>query len=402
MAGKLTELKCKSLLRTPGKYGDGDGLQFVVGPNQSAKWVLRYTAEGKRHEMGLGSYPRVGLRNARDQATAHANEIRQGKNPIFERVAKKAAIGVPTFGECASQYIANQRNGWNNSKHAQQWTNTIEQYCKPILTKPVDKVSREDVLDVLLPIWVNINETASRLRGRIEKVLGYAIAARYRTDANPASYKGGLEYLLPKVKRFVKHQPSLPWSEMPEFWSDLRSKKGIAKDALLFLILTAARSGEVRGMTWQEVNIENAIWTVPGHRMKLKVTHTVPLSPAAIEILKSQNFGSPDDYVFCLRPNTPLSDMTLSAVIKRLNKSKEEQSKKSYQDLDGRNASPHGFRSSFRMWAAEASSYPRDVAEFALAHKLPDEIEAAYQRSTLFMKRVELMNDWGGVVTASK
>ncbi len=394
MAKKLTELKCKSLLKTPGKYGDGNGLQLVVGPNQSAKWVLRYTSTGKRHEMGLGSYPQVGLKEAREQAMAHSSEVRQGKNPISERAASRTATKMPTFGECAALYIANQRDGWRNEKHAQQWTNTIEQYCKPILNKPVNMVSQDDVLLVLLPIWAGVNETASRLRGRIEKVLGYAIAARYRSEGNPAIYKGGLEYLLPKVKRTVKHHPSLPWCETPEFWVNLRSQKGIAKDALAFLVLTAARSGEVREMTWQEVNFDKAIWTVPGHRMKLKVTHTVPLSSMAIDILKAQKQGGPDDFVFRLRRDTPLSDMTLAAVIKRMNKVQAGKDEKAYLDPDGREASPHGFRSSFRMWAAEASSYQRDVAEFALAHKLPDEVEAAYQRGTLFTKRVEMMKDW--------
>jgi integrase len=186
---------------------------------------------------------------------------------------------------------------------------------------------------------------------------------------------------------------------MQLFWRDLRSQQGIAKDALSFLILTSARSGEVREMVWREVDFENAIWTVPENRMKLGVTHTVPLSPAALEILRAQKQGAPNNYVFSLQRDTPLSDMTLAAVIKRMNQRKELSEEKGYFDPDGRAASPHGFRSSFRMWAAEESCFSRDVAEFALAHKLPDEVEAAYQRGTQFAKRIEMMNDWMAFIT---
>lgn len=394
MKNGLNDLRCKALLKTPGKFGDGNNLWFVVGKNLRAKWVLRYAVAGRRHEMGLGAYPQVALKEARTQAIERLNDLRQGKDPIAERASKAAQSQVPTFGECAEIYIENQRPSWRNPKHAQQWTNTILHYCIPILGKPVDKVTQDDVLAVLLPIWSKINETASRLQGRIEKVLGFAIAAKYRTDLNPAVYKGALEYLLPKVKRTTNHHPSLAWREVQRFWIDLRAQQGIAKDALAFLILTAARSGEVRGMVWGEVDFGKATWTIPGNRMKLGVTHTVPLSPIALEILRTQKQGEPDDYVFSLRRDTPLSDMTLAAVIKRMNKRKELSEEKGYLDSSGRVVSPHGFRSSFRMWAAEESAFPREVAEFALAHKLPDEVEAAYQRGTQFEKRIEMMCDW--------
>jgi len=402
MKNGLNELRCKALLKTPGKFGDGNNLWFVVGKNLRAKWVLRYAVAGHRHEMGLGAYPQVSLKEARIQSIARLNDVRQGKDPIAERASKAAQSQVPTFGDCADRYIENQRTGWRNAKHAQQWSNTIKFYCVPILQKPVDKVTQDDVLAVLLPIWTDINETASRLRGRIEKVLGFAIAAKLRTESNPALYKGSLEYLLPKVKRSKKHQPALPWIDMPRFWSDLSTQKGVAKDALGFLILTAARSGEVREMTWGELNFETATWTVPSHRMKLGVTHSVPLSKAALDILNGQKRGNSDAYVFSLRPGTPLSDMTLSAVIKRMSSRQIGRGEQCYLDTDGRVASPHGFRSSFRMWAAEQSNEPRDVAEFALAHKLPDEIEAAYQRSTLFVRRINLMQEWSNFVTGQE
>lgn len=398
MQGKLNELKCKSLIKTPGKYGDGGNLWFVVGENHRAKWVLRYATAGKRHEMGLGAYPLVGLKQAREQAGAFMREARNGNDPITQRAAKLASRQVPTFGECADQYIANQRDGWRNAKHAQQWRNTIRQYCSPILDKPVDMVTQDDVLKILTPIWPEIHETASRLRGRIEKVLGFAIAAKYRFDGNPAIYKGSLEFLLPKVKRTIKHQPSLPWKDMRRFWAELIAQRGTAKDALTILILTAARSGEVREMTWGEIDFDTSTWTIPSHRMKLGVTHTVPLSQPAIEILKAQKRGQADEYVFSIRKGHPLSDMTLSAVIKRMNMSVTSNGRQPFLDPDGRNASPHGFRSSFRMWAAEESGHPRDVAEFALAHKLPDQVEAAYQRSTLYAKRIQLMKDWAAFI----
>lgn len=401
MKSGLNELKCKSLLKTPGKHGDGNNLWFVVGENQLAKWVLRYTLSGQRREMGLGSYPQVPLKEARNQALVRLNEVRQGRDPIKERAAKALISKTPSFGACADLYIKNQRDGWRNAKHAQQWGNTIRQYCGPILSKSVDQITQDDVLAILNPIWATKNETASRLRGRIEKVIGFAIAAKHRTEANPAIYKGSLEYLLPKVKRIVLHQPSLPWREMQRFWADLQNQKGKAKDALAFLILTAARSNEVRDMTWKEVDLKNETWTVPGHRMKLGMTHTVPLTMAAIHLLVSQKIGAPEDFVFRGqgRKSPAMSDMTLAAVIKRMNK--KAALGMGYYDPDGRAVCPHGFRSSFRIWAAEESGLPRDVAEFALSHKLPDEVEAAYQRSTLFVKRIHLMKNWSNYIENS-
>lgn len=402
MKNGLNELRCKALLKTPGKYGDGNNLWFVVGMNLRAKWVLRYAVAGHRHEMGLGAYPQVGLKEARIQSVERLKDVRQGKDPIAERSSKSAKSQVPTFEDCAELYIENQRAGWRNDKHAQQWENTIKHYCLPILDKSVDRVTQDDVLGVLLPIWTEINETASRLRGRIEKVLGFAIAAKYRKEANPAVYKGALEYLLPKVKRSKKHHPSLPWTQVQRFWVDLASQKGVAKDALALLILTAARSGEVREMTWGELNFETGTWTVPGHRMKLGVTHTVPLSKAALDILHSHRKGAADDLVFSIRRNRPLSDMTLAAVVKRMNARQTGKGMLGYLDPDGRVASPHGFRSSFRMWAAEQSNEPREVAEFSLAHSLPNEIEAAYQRSTLFVRRISLMQQWAEFVIGNE
>lgn len=397
MVQNLSEQRCRALLKTPGKYGDGGGLWFVVGANSRAKWVLRLTVHGKRREMGLGSYPTKTLKAAREQAREHHTQAQAGIDPVSaRRDEKNYAKAVPTFGECASQVIANHRSGWRNEKHAQQWENTIQTYCAPLLSLKVDAVTQEHVLAVLRPIWQVKHETSSRLRGRIETVLGFAHASGWRKGENPAMYRGSLEYLLPKVKRVTKPSASLPWGRISQFWRVLEQSHGVGADALAFLILTACRSGEIRYMTWQEVNFEDSTWTIPGSRMKLGITHSVPLSAQAIQILRAQPRGEPATFVFSVRRGLPMSDATLAATIKRIN-SKQPDTEK-FRDPDGREAVPHGFRSTFRMWAAENSLLPRDVAEFALAHKLPDSVEAAYQKSTLFVKRREMMSEWGHFV----
>ena len=390
---KLTEQKCKSILRTAGKYGDGGNLWFVVGDSGKAKWVLRVQVAGKRREMGLGAYPIVSLKQAREEARRYTASAKAGADPINARSAQKLkARTTPSFGECATAFIDNLQGSSRNAKHIQQWRNTITHYCSQILSLPVDSITQDHVLSAVLPIWKIKYTTAKRLLGRIDQVLGYATAAKWREGQNPATYRGALEYLLPKVKHVVKHHPSLPWRQAPIFWQALGSQVGIARDALGFLVLTGARSGEVRLMAWREINMNERIWTVPGNRIKGGVTHTVPLSDFAITILANQPKGNPDDIVFSMRAGKAMSDMTLGAVIERMNDKREDSDR--FRDPDGRDACPHGFRSTFRMWAAEESGYPRDVAEFALAHKLPDAVEAAYQRSTLFAKRVEMMQAW--------
>jgi integrase len=402
MRNDLSDRKCQTLLKQPGKYGDGNNLWFVVSDKNKAKWVLRFTLKGHRREMGLGTYPQTSLKDAREQASEQLSLVQVGIDPINNRSAVKAKASLtPTFHICAETYIRNQKDGWRNAKHAQQWQNTITEYCKPILSMPVNEVSQDDVLRVLLPIWQDKNETASRLRGRIEKVLGYATAAKYREGVNPAVFRGALEFLLPKVKRTVTHRPSLPWRELPRFWSELATKSGVAKDALAFLILTAARSDEVRGMKWNEINFKDATWTVPSDRIKQGITHTVPLSAEALDLLLKQPQENSNGLVFFsrwkkLNPNQlqrPLADTTLNKIIERMNEKASTHEDK-FLDPDGREACVHGFRATFRMWAAEISGHSRDVAEFALAHKLPDAVEAAYQRSTLFEQRKRLMNDW--------
>ena len=401
MGNKLSEQRCKSLLRTAGKYGDGNNLWFVVSHLAKAKWVLRIQSGGRRREMGLGAYPAVSLKQARESALQNVALARTGSDPITLRKTQRLkARTTPTFGECATDYIQNQKDGWRNPKHLQQWQNTIHQYCTALLALPVDAVTQDHVLDAVLPIWRSKNTTAKRVLGRMERILGYATAAKWREGQNPALYRGSLEYLLPKVKSTVLHEPSLPWRYAPLFWQILGSQLGVGRDALAFSILTAARSGEVRMMTWREIILEERIWTIPGSRIKGGLTHTVPLSDAALQLLACQPKGAPDDIVFSIRDGKPLSDMTISAVIKRVNAKREAPER--FRDPDGRSACPHGFRSTFRMWAAEASGYSRDVAEFALAHKLPDAVEAAYQRSTLFTKRTGMMQEWADYLSGSR
>jgi integrase len=410
MKSALSDRKCQTLLKQPGKYSDGNNLWFVVSEKNQAKWVLRFTIKTRRREMGLGTYPQTSLKDARTNASEQLKLARRGIDPINNRSNTKLKASLtPTFRACADAYISNQRDGWRNLKHAQQWQNTINEYCTPLLDIPVDEITQDDVMRVLLPIWQVKNETASRLRGRIERVLGYATAAKYREGANPAVFRGSLEFLLPKVKRVVRHHSSLPWRDLPRFWMELESISGEAKDALRFLILTAARSDEVRAMTWSEINIKDAIWTVPANRIKQGITHEVPLSDEALAILEKQGQQKSNEFVFysrwkSLNPTAnqrPLADSTLSKIIMRLNiKALQEEDK--FIDPDGREASVHGFRSTFRMWAAEISGFSRDVAEFALAHKLPDAVEAAYQRSTLFDQRKRLMSAWSTYAVKAK
>ena len=362
----------------PGRYGDGTvkGLMLVVRPNGSRAWVLRYQRGGRRRDMGLGPYPEIGLADAREKALDARRLVkRDGKDPIAERGRAK----IKTFKEVAEALIESKRPGWRNAKHAAQWKSTLETYAYPKLSSlNVQAVDTDAVLSVLRPIWTTKTETASRVRQRIEAVLDYATAIRARTGENPARWKGHLDHLLakPSKVRVVKHHAALDWREAPTFMAKLAKRAGIDAQALAFTILTAARSGEVRGMKWGELDLEDAVWTVPGSRIKAGREHRVPLQPAAIALLGEP--GDPDELVFPspIKPGKPLFDATLAAVLKRMD------------------ATVHGFRSTFRDWAGETTSHPREVIEAALAHKLRDKAEAAYARGDLFQKRRKLMQDW--------
>jgi integrase len=337
--------------------------------------------------MGLGGYPEVTLAAARQKAREAREKARSGVDPVHERKAARSALkasqaSAVTFRKCAESYISVHGSGWKNAKHAQQWRNTLEQYAFPkigdLLVRDIEKAH---VLDVLQPIWTDKTETASRLRGRIELVLSYAMQAGYRPEGlNPARWRGGLDKLLLAKEKAAKreHFPALPADQMGEFMERLRAAEGVGARALEFVILTAARSGEVRGATWSEIDLESAVWIVPAERMKASKEHRVPLSAAALSLLRATPRSADSEFIFAAPRGGRLSDMTLTAVMRRM-------------DLD---AVPHGFRSTFRDWCAEQTNYPREVAEMALAHTVADKVEAAYRRGDLFEKRRRLMEEW--------
>ena len=388
-ANKLTQMQV-ARLKEPGLHGDGAGLWLKVTDHGSKSWILRYTFQGREKWTGLGSYPVVTLADAREKALMLKRQILQGTDPVQERreaMAQAAAESAKSvdFDWCATQYIAAHKAGWKNPKHADQWANTIKTYASPVMGKlPVDKVDTPHVMKVLEPIWATKAETASRLRGRMEAILDWATVRKYRTGENPARWKGHLDTLLPargKVAR-VQHFAALPWKEVGDFMKDLSEQPGIGALALQFTILTAARSGEVRGMTWDEVDLEDGLWVIPAERMKAGREHRIPLSPPATALLKElKPFRKDGEKVVfpSIRDRKPLSDMTLTAVLRRMGR---------------KNLTVHGFRSTFRDWAAEATDFPAEMAEMALAHTVSNKVEAAYRRGDMFDKRLKMMNDW--------
>jgi len=368
----------------PGKHGDGGGLWLVVRKNGSRAWVFRYRRNGRERAMGLGPIDRISLVDARSLARDARRLLSKGKDPINERRAKKGR--APTFHEAAAAFIAAHEAAWRNPKHRQQWRNTLNTYAAPVIGDlPVDEVQTTDVLRVLQPIWQTKVETASRLRGRIEKVLGWAAAQGFRSRENPARWRGHLDTLLPapsKVKR-VQHHAAMSWQEVPGFIVKLREQRGIAARALEFVIMTASRSGEVRGARWDEIDLDAGTWTIPGERMKADREHRVPLSDEVVRLLRGLPRFEGSEYVFpSPRTGRPLSDSALTKVLRDL----------------GFDVTAHGFRSSFRDWCAETTRYPREVAEMALAHAIPSAVEAAYRRGDLFEKRRKMMNAWSDFI----
>lgn len=363
------------------------GLALQVLPSGGRSWVLRAMIGAKRRDMGLGGYPDVTLADARNAAREARAKVRAGIDPIEEARAarsflKASQAAALTFKQCALLYIDAHEPGWKNPKHAQQWRNTLEQYAYPVIGKLlVRDVAKEHVLAVLQPIWREKTETASRLRSRIELVLSYAMQAGYRPEElNPARWKGGLDKLLPKPGKVTKteHHAALPIDAMGEFMVRLRESEGMGARALEFAILTACRSGEVRGAKWSEIDSDEAMWVIPGDRMKAGREHRVPLSKAAIKLLKTLPRLVDSDMVFWAPRGGQLSDMTLSAVLRRMEVP----------------AVPHGFRSTFRDWAAERTTYANEMCELALAHVIGDKAEAAYRRGDMLERRRKMMNDW--------
>lgn len=363
------------------------GLALQVTPAGGKCWVLRVRVAGRRRDMGLGGYPSVSLAKAREKAAEARELIRKGIDPIDRQQATQSALRAAvaaalTFRQCAKAYMEAHEAGWKNAKHAQQWRNTLEAYAYPVLGDLlVRDVQKEHVLEVLRPIWTTKTETAVRVRSRMELVLSYAMQAGYRPEGlNPARWKGGLDKLLPKPGKVAKreHFAALPVAEVGAFMERLHAAEGMGARALEFAILTAARSGEVRGTTWAEIDLAAKVWTIPAARMKAGKEHRVPLSDVAVELLGKVPAGKPDAFVFPAARGGQLSDMTLAAVLRRM----------------AVPAVPHGFRSTFRDWASERTAYPADVAEMALAHTIDNKVEAAYRRGDLFEKRRLMMADW--------
>jgi len=385
--GKLTALAVAQAKRR-GYYGDGGGLFLQVSTTGSKSWVFRFKEAGRLREMGLGPTHTIGLANARQRAQDCRRARLDGKDPIEGRRAERMAAKLDaakamTFKASAERYIASHRAGWRNAKHAAQWTATLNAYVYPSFgALPVQTVDVGLVLKAVEPIWATKPETASRVRGRIESVLDWATARGYRQGENPARWRGHLENLLPrpsKVRR-IEHHAALAYPEIAAFMVELRDQEGVGARALEFAILTAARTGEVIGARWDEINIAERLWTIPAERMKGGREHRVPLSDAALAIVEAMAAIRSGDFVFPGgRTNRPLSNMAFLMLLRRMGRG----------DLTA-----HGFRSSFRDWAAERTGFPAEVAEMALAHAVADKVEAAYRRGDLFEKRRQLAEAW--------
>ena len=377
-----------SRLTEPGLHfvGGVAGLGMEIARRGSRSWVLRIRIGGRRRDMGLGGFPDVSLAGAREAARTARAKVKAGIDPIDDaKTARSALLAAQmaslTFEECASKYIAAKSGEWKNAKHRAQWTSTLATYAYPVIgALLVRDVELPQIKAVLDPIWATKTETASRLRGRIESVLDWATVNEYRAGLNPARWKGHLDKVLPAPGKIAKidHHAALPVAEVGAFMRALRAQDGTGARALEFAILTAARSGEVRGATWAEIDLDAAVWTVPGSRMKAGKEHKVPLSGAALAVLGAVPRMVGVDLVFAAPRGGRLSDMTLTAVTRRM----------------GAACVPHGFRSTFRDWCSERTNYPRDVAEMALAHAIGDKVEAAYRRGDLFEKRRTLMAEW--------
>lgn len=392
-------------LQAPGRHPDGGGLYLQITPTGGKSWIFRYRHEGRERQMGLGPLQFVSLAEARELAREARRQRYQGEDPLRGQTERRRAKAVASrkaiaFNDAMVAYIETNKAGWRNNIHVQQWRNTLETYAVPHFGgKMLHQIETADVLAALQPIWLTKAETASRVRGRIETVLNWGAAQGFREGENPARWKGHLEMILPaksKVSK-VKHHAALSYDELPGFMAKLSAQSGVGVQALRFTILTAGRTGEVLGADWSEIDLEKKVWTVPASRMKAGKEHRVPLSEAAVEILTLQRQAWSDTearrHRKTVRPGEGpvgpmfvgqlagkgLSNMAMLAVLRRMGRG----------DLTS-----HGFRSTFRDWAAEATSYPGELVEMALAHTIANKVEAAYRRGDLFEKRRALMEDW--------
>ncbi len=378
--------------------GGVSGLVLQITENGAKSWILRYRINGKRRHLGLGSYPSVTLAMARDRAREQRDLIWRGVDPLDQRNAERVALATErkralSFASAMERFLENKLKEFGNDKHRKQWRATLDKYAVPVIGEiPVAEITLQDIQRVLEPIWTEKTETATRLRGRIEKVLDWATVAGYRKGDNPARWAGNLEAVLPKPSKITKvaHHPALSLADAPEWFAEVRSREGSATRALEFVALTATRSGEVRGAVWNEIDLDARLWVIPASRMKAGSEHRVPLTDQAVELLAALPRMQGVDYVFPSARGGMLTNMALSACMKRVNEAKDG----GYLDAASkRPAVPHGLRSTFRDWTAERG-YPRDMAEIALAHTVGSEVERAYRRSDMLERRRAMMGEW--------
>ncbi|MCV2892232.1 tyrosine-type recombinase/integrase [Lentibacter sp. XHP0401] len=408
-AVRLSAAFC-STVKVAGKYSDGDGLMLIVTNTGSKRWGQRLVIRGKRRDLGLGSYPLVSLAQARVAASQNRQTARNGGDPLALREKDRT---TPTFEAVMLMLLEKKAGELTNSKHIAQWGSTLRTYAVPRLGgKLVTEITVADTLEVLKPIWSTKSETASRLRGRIESVLAFATAHGWREGPNPATWGGNLDMLLPKPSKVkqVRHQPALAVEDIPNWMEQLRKRQGISARCLEFLTLTWARSGEARGAIWSEIDFEASIWNIPAHRTKTKEEHAVPLSNAALALLRGIPRTVGEEFVFPAPRGGELSDMALSGVMRRMHASevlndlslpalgiREEEA--GWRDpQSNRPAVPHGLRATARNWAGR-EEYPREMAELALGHRIGNRVEQAYHRETLVERRRLMMNAWAEYVT---
>jgi integrase len=393
MRRPLKRLSARSVatLSEPGRHNDGEGLYLSISKAGTKSWVFMFRWQGKLKEMGLGGVSTVSLAEARDKAGVARKQVKDRINPIAaKREAEFEAGGKKTFGEFADDLVKDILIGFRNAKHRWQWSHTLKTYAAPLRPIPIDEVTTDQVLAVIKPLWLTKQETASRLRGRIERVLDAAKARGDRSGENPARWRGHLDHLLPKRQKLQRgHHPAMPYADVPEFIMDLRRRDATAALALEFTILCASRTGEVIGATWLEIDRKQKVWTIPAKRMKAGLEHRVPLTDRALAVLDRAEKLGIGEYVFPgARKGKPLSDMAMGVLLKKR--------------MKHGGLTVHGFRSSFRDWAGECTAFPREVAEAALAHVVGDETERAYRRGDALEKRRKLMEAWARFISTPK
>lgn len=408
-AKELSAIDVKRLAH-PGNVGNVNvpvggvaGLRLQITPTNAKSWLLITTVATKVRQIGLGGYPDVTLSQARDLAREMRDKISRGIDPVEERKAVKAALVAAqkrglTFNAAVERYLAHKLEEFRNEKHRKQWKSTLDAYASPAIGGMlVSDITVHDIKRMLEPIWLTKTETATRVRGRVENVLDWAQVAGHRSGDNPARWKGNLDAVLPKPGKVAisDNHPALSLSDAPRWFAALQAREGASARALEFLVLTAARSGEVRGAVWDEVDFFARIWTIPASRMKAGKEHRVTLTDEAVALLKKMPRLNSSPYVFAAPREGELSDMSLSAVMRRMHKAEVDEGRVGYLDRQsGRPAVPHGLRSTFRVWVAEETEYPREMAEMALAHTVGNEVERAYLRSDMVEKRRGMMKAW--------